>query len=324
MINIAIIGAGYWGPNLVRNFYRLKEVKIHTVCDFNQEKLELIRKSYPKILNFTQNFNEVFKNPEIEAIVIALPVGLHYQFGKKALLAKKHVFIEKPLTTKVSQAKELIALAKKNRRVLMVGHTFLYNDAVRKIKEYIDKGKLGEIYYIYFQRLNLGKIRQDVNALWNVAPHDVSMALFWLGEKPIRVWAKGVDYIQKGVEDVTFLGLEFKNKKFIHIHSSWLDPQKVRKVVIIGSKKMLIYDDTLEREKIKVFDKKITQKLTLHDGKVFIPKMKFREPLFVECSHFVDCLKSNKTPFTDGKNGLEVVEVLEAGQKALKQVKLPF
>lgn len=320
MTNIAIIGVGYWGKNLVRVFNKLNVLKI--ICDLDKKVLKERKREYPDI-NTTTNFKKILRDKDIKGVIIATPAATHYQLAKKVLLAGKHVFVEKPLTTKVSQAKELIALAKKNRRVLMVGHTFLYNDAVRKIKEYIDKGKLGEIYYIYFQRLNLGKIRQDVNALWNVAPHDVSMALFWLGEKPIRVWAKGVDYIQKGVEDVTFLDLEFKNKKFVHIHSSWLDPQKVRKVVIVGSKKMLIYDDISEREKIKVFDKKITQQLTLHDGKVFIPKMKFREPLFVECSHFIDCLKNNKTPLTDGKNGLAVVEILEAGQKALKQGK-PF
>jgi len=318
MINIAIIGVGYWGQNLVRNFNKIKGSKVHSVCDVNEEKLRFIKKRYPDIKLF-KDFNKILKNPEIDATVIALPAKLHYEFGKKTLLAKKHVLIEKPLTTKVCQAKELIKLGQKNRKILMVGHTFLYNDAVRKIKEYIDKNKLGKIYSIYFQRLNLGRIRQDVNAMLNFAPHDISIALFWLGEKPIRVLAKGKDYIQKGIEDLAFLDMEFKNKKFVQIYSSWLNPEKVRKAVILGSEKMLVYNDVSETEKIKVFDKKIDQKFNVCAGKVFIPKIKFREPLFVECSHFIDCIKKNKTPLTDGENGLRVVEILEAGQESLKK-----
>lgn len=318
MINIAIIGVGYWGQNLVRNFNKIKGSKVHSVCDVSEEKLRFIKDQYPDI-KLTKDFNKILKNPAIDAVVIALPAKLHYEFGKKTLLAKKHVLIEKPLTTKVYQAEELIKLAKKSHKILMVGHTFLYNDAVRKIKEYIDKNKLGKIYCIYFQRLNLGRIRQDVNAMWNFAPHDISIALFWLGEKPIRILAKGRDYIQKGIEDLTFLDMEFKNKKFVQIHSSWLNPEKIRKAVIIGSEKMLVYDDVLKTEKIKIFDKKIDQKLNVCTGKVFIPKIKFREPLFVECSHFVDCIKKNKIPFTDGENGLEVIKILELAQKSLKK-----
>ena len=335
MVNIAIIGAGYWGPNLIRNFHQIKGSKVLMVCDASQERLDFIKNQYPDI-KLTKNFNEAIASPEIDAVVIALPVSLHHKFGKKVLEAGKHVFIEKPLATTSSEAKELIKLARKNKKILMVGHTFLYNDAVRKAKEYIDRDELGKIYYIYFQRLNLGRIRQDVNAMWNLAPHDISIALYWLSEKPNKISVRGEDYLQSGVEDVTFLNLEFKNKKFVLIHSSWLDPNKVRKAVIVGSKKMLIYDDVSENAKIQLYDQGVNKKLIhihqelpvprtlkewglfIRKGEVFIPKFKFREPLKVECSHFIDCIKKNKKPLSDGENGLEIVKILEAGQKSLK------
>lgn len=317
MINVAVIGAGYWGPNLIRNFHQIKEVKVLTVCDASQERLDFIKNRYPNI-GLTKNFNEVLENPQINAVVIALPASLHYKFGKRALEKGKHVFIEKPLVTKTSDAKRLVKLAKKNKKVLMVGHTFLYNDAVRKAKEYIDKGQLGKIHYIYFQRLNLGRIRQDVNAMWNFASHDIPIALYWLNEMPIKVSAKGRDYLQKGIEDVVFLNLEFKDKKIVFIHSSWLDPNKVRRAVIVGSKKMLVYDDISEDAKIQLYDRGVDKKLFIIKGKVTIPKFKFREPLKVECSHFIDCIKENKKPLSNGRNGLEVVRILEAGQKSLK------
>lgn len=335
MIKLAIIGAGYWGPNLIRNFYKIKEAEVHTVCDIEQKRLDFIKKQYPNI-NLTKNFNAVLKNPKIDAVIIALPVKLHYQFGKKALEKGKHVLIEKPLATKVSEARNLITLAKKNKKILMVGHTFLYNDAVRKAKEYIDKGVLGKIYYIYFQRLNLGRVRNDVNAMWNFASHDVSITLYWLNQKPFRVLAHGTDYLQNKVEDIVFLNLEFKNKTFVQIHTSWLDPTKVRRAVIVGSKKMLIYDDVSENAKIQLFDKGVYKKtvrirqelpiprtykefkLFIRKGKVNIPKFKFREPLNIECTHFIDCIKNNKKPLSNGENGLEVVRILEAGQKSLK------
>lgn len=335
MINIAIIGAGYWGQNLIRNFYEIPESKVLTVCDINRAQIDSVKNQYPDI-QLTNNFDKVLNSPQIDAAVIALPAHLHYKFGKKTLEAKKHVFIEKPLAIKVSHSQKLIKLAKKNKKVLMVGHTFLYNDAVRKVKEYIDRGELGDIYYIYFQRLNLGQIRQDVNAMWNLAPHDISVAFYWLGEKPIKISAKGRDYLQKGIEDVVFLNLEFKNRKFVLIHSSWFDPNKVRRAVIVGSKKMLIYDDMSENAKIQLYnqgaDKKLIKihqelptprthqewKLSIRKGEVIVPKFEFREPLRIECLHFIDCIKKNKKPLSDGENGLAVVEILEAGQKSLK------
>lgn len=335
MVNVAIIGAGYWGPNLIRNFHQIKGSNILYICDIDQKKLDFIQKQYPNI-SVTKNFNDVLNNPEVDAVVIALPVKLHYQFSKKALEKNKHILVEKPLATKTTEAQNLITLAKKNKKILMVGHTFLYNDAVRKAKQYIDKGTLGKIYYIYFQRLNLGRVRDDVNAMWNFAPHDVSIAIYWLDQPPINVLAHGTDYLQNNVEDVVFLNLEFKNKTFVQIHSSWIDPNKIRRAVIVGSKKMLVYDDVSDTAKIQLFDKGVYKKpfrirqelpiprtkeefkLFIRKGRVSIPKFTFREPLHVECSHFIDCIKNNKKALSNGENGLEVVKILEAGQKSLK------
>ncbi|MDA2935692.1 Gfo/Idh/MocA family oxidoreductase [Patescibacteria group bacterium AH-259-L05] len=335
MIKIAILGAGYWGPNLIRNFYAIEDVDLHSVCDYRDERLDFIKKQYPDIV-LTKNFDDILNNSEIEAVIIALPAQLHYEFGKKALDKGKHVFIEKPLATKVSEAKKLITLSEKNKKILMTGHTFLYNDAVRKAKEYIDKGELGKIHYIYFQRLNLGRVRDDVNAMWNFAPHDISVALYWLNQSPLRVSAHGVDYLQDGIEDVVFLNLEFPDKVFVQIHTSWIDPNKVRRAVIVGSKKMLVYDDVSDNTKIQLFDKGIYKKpshireelaipktqeefkLFIRKGDIHIPHFTFREPLHVECSHFIECIKKNKQPLSDGYNGLAVVKILEAGQTSLK------
>lgn len=336
MINIAQIGAGYWGPNLVRNFLQVTGVGRFILCDLDTGRLHKIKGQH-KSLEITDSPEAVFADPSIDAVVLAIPAAMHYEYAKKALLAGKHVLVEKPLAMTGADSKELIGLAEKANKVLMVGHTFMYNEAVLRIKKYIDDGEIGDIYYILSQRLNLGRVRQDVNALWNLAPHDVSIILFWLGEKPSKVSAKGLVFLQDGIEDVVFVDLDFPSGRAAHIHVSWLDPSKTRKMVIVGSKKMLVYDDTSADAKIIIYDKGIDKKHIIRDlpeinsfgqfqlmqrqGDILIPKIDFKEPLRLECQHFVDCIINGWVPITDGVNGLNVVDVLERAQNLLKAEK---
>src|SRR3990167_768117 len=324
MINIAIIGAGYWGPNLIRNFVQLSEVDQIIVCDIREDRLQKMSSQYPKVKTTTCS-EDIFKNSTIDAVDVALPAQMHYTYRKKGLLAGKHVKVEKPLAVNTNEANELIDIARNKNKILMVGHTFLYNPAVRKIKEYIKNGDLGEIYYIFSQRLNLGKIRSDVNVMWNLAPHDISMVLYWLDELPSKVSAKGVSFIQEGIEDVVFMNLDFPSGKTAHFHVSWLDPSKARKIVIVGSKKMIVYDDVSVDAKITIYDKGIDKKnimaelpeiesfgkfqLMQRSGDVLIPKIDFREPLSIECSEFVECIQNGRKPLADGINGYNVVNV---------------
>ncbi len=331
-LHIAQIGAGYWGPNLIRNFVQLDDVADFTVCDLDAVRLDKIKKQYPHI-KITQSADEVMKNPFVDAVIVATPVATHYEIAKKALCSGKHVMVEKPLAMNSRQAEDLIGIATENQKILMVGHTFLYNAAVIKAKEYIEKGELGEIYYILSQRLNLGRVRQDVNAMWNLAPHDISIILYWLGEMPSRISAKGLTFLQDGIEDVVFMDLDFPSGRAAHIHVSWLDPSKTRKMVVVGSKKMLVYDDVSADAKIVIFDKGIDKKHILRElpdienfgqfqlmqrsGDIYIPKVEFKEPLSIECKHFIDCIKNGQTSLTSGENGLAVVNVLEKAQQKL-------
>ena len=333
MLNVAIIGAGYWGPNLVRNFDQLKDVNVHTICDINQERLDYIKTQYPKI-KITRNYDIMLRDTQIDAVVISLPIADHYWAGKKSLLAKKHTFIEKPLALSVSECEELIRLSEENRKMLFVGHTFEYNAAVKKVKESINEGLLGDIYYIYSQRLNLGRVRKESNVMWNLAPHDISIILYWLGEEPVSISAKGVSHLQNRVEDAVFLNMDFSNRKTAYIHASWLHPNKIRRMTIVGSQKTVVYDDVSPTEKVCIYDKGVDKKNVSQElgkynefgqflsirraGDLFIPKIDFIEPLKLECAHFIECVRENKKPLTDGKNGLRVVRVLEAAQKSLE------
>ncbi len=329
MVNIGVIGCGYWGPNLLRNFTQIKGVQVGKACDIDEKRLDYIKGRYPH-LKGTKDYKRLLRDQNIEAIVIATPVASHYLLTKESLWAGKDVLVEKPLALTSTQCRELIKLAKGKKRILMVGHTFLYNAAVRRLREYIRSGELGEIYYIYSHRLNLGKVRRDVNALWNFAPHDISIILYLLGKMPKSVHARGSSYIQKGIEDVVFLSLDFPGRITVHIHMSWVDPIKVRKMTVVGSKKMVVYDDTHPDEKIKVYDRRFEKvffqdietfgefQLKLRAGGVYSPEIEFIEPLKVECSHFIECIRKRKSPLTNGENGLRVVEILEAAQKSLK------
>lgn len=338
MVNVGIIGMGYWGPNLLRNFYQLSGVKVGECCDLRREKLEYVKNSYPTV-RVSEDYLYMLNNPEVDAIVVATPPLTHYRIAKQALLHNKHVLVEKPLVLESKKAQELINIAEKKGKVLMVGHTFEYNTAVRKIKEYLKSGTVGDIYYIYAQRLNLGRVRQDVNVMWNLAPHDISIVLYWLEEEPLQVSARGITRLQKGLEDVVFMNLDFSDDKSVHIHLSWLDPNKVRRITIVGSKKMIVYDDTSPDAKVQIFDKGITRQtlnnnlgkyddfgkfqLIKRAGDVLIPQINFVEPLSIECSHFIECIQDGKKPLSDGEDGLRVIKVLEAAEKSLKARGIP-
>ena len=333
MLNLAIVGVGYWGPNLVRNFSMLEDVNLTTVCDLDRSRLQQVKKQYPTV-NLTTSIDEVVGDPGIEAVVLALPVGVHYKFAKKALEAGKHLLVEKPLCTTTAEADDLVETAEKKKLVLMVGHTFLYNAAVAKLKDLIKDGTLGDLYYIYSQRLNLGRVRDDINTMWNLAPHDVSIVLHCLEKEPVRVSARGLTQLQKDIEDVVFLVLEFDDGVLAHIQNSWLDPNKIRKMTFVGSKKMAVYDDVSADAKIQIYDKGIDKKNMTQDmgsyddfgkfqliqraGDLLVPKINFVEPLRVEARHFVDCIADGAAPLTGGDNGRQVVKVLEADQKSLK------
>ena len=333
MINVAVVGLGHWGPNLARNIAALPDAHLHTLCDVRPERLEHVGRQYPSAKR-QREFDAVLGDPDVDAVVIATPVCTHFELASATLRAGKHVLVEKPLARTSAQCRELIALSEEHGRILMVGHVFLYNAAVRKVKEYIQSGELGQVYYIYSQRLNLGIIRQDVNALWNFGPHDLSILCYWLDAAPERVLAQGYSYIQAGIEDVVFMTLDFPGGVGASVHISWLDPNKVRRMTVVGSEKMVVYDDVSANARIVVYDKGVTKKpndgpslgryesfgefqLLLRAGDVLIPKLNFVEPLKVECQHFVECVCTGQRPLTDGYHGLRVVEALEAAQRAM-------
>lgn len=338
MINIGVLGCGHWGPNLVRNFALLPDVKIKVLCDLDEKRTASLKRYYPGV-RVTADFKRVIEGDDIDAIIIATPAKTHYALAKEGLSMKKHVFVEKPLALSAGECEELHALSRENGKVLMVGHTFLYNPAIRELKKYITTKQIGEVYYIFSQRLNLGQVRRDVNAMWNFAPHDVSIILYLLDELPVKVSAKGLSFVHRGHEDIVFLNLDFASGINAHIHISWLDPVKTRKMVVVGSSKMIVYDDISADAKIQIYDKgvdKITTtkqqkdpdsfadfQLKLRSGDIYIPKIDFTEPLNIECGHFIDCIKNKKVPLTDGKHGATVVRVLEMADVSMKKDGIP-
>jgi predicted dehydrogenase len=328
MTQIAIIGAGYWGPNLIRNFYELPDSQVTYVCDLNPAKLAPIKARYPAITT-TTDYAGILRDENVEAIVIATPVFTHDKLALEALKAGKHVLVEKPLAASSRQAEAIIAGAESAKRVLMVGHTFVYNPAVSRVKELVDCGAIGDVYYIDSSRVNLGLHQHDVNVIWDLGPHDVSIILSWIGAVPRRVSARGNWYILDGVEDVAFLTLEFDNKLLGHVHISWLAPAKLRRITLIGSKQMIVYDDLESAEKVKVYDRGVEAlqenpetraelQRTYRIGDIFSPHVEVTEPLHLECAHFLECIRKGKRPLTDGAAGLAVVKVLEAATQSLR------
>ncbi|HNP62632.1 MAG TPA: Gfo/Idh/MocA family oxidoreductase [Woeseiaceae bacterium] len=326
MSEIAVVGIGGWGKNLARNYFEIGEANLRYVCDLDEKKLKAAHSQYPGV-RCTTDFEEMLKDPELDAVVIATTGPTHYRLARMALLAKKDVYVEKPFVLEVPQAEELIELAESTGRILMVGHLLEYHPVVIKLKEMIDSGELGDIYYVYSQRLNLGTVREDENALWNFAPHDISVILYLLGKEPVDISARGQSYLREGVEDVVFFTLTFSDNSMASIQVSWLDPHKVRKLTIVGSNKMAVFDDLESNEKLKVYDKgaqrsseynTYAEYIGLRFGDITIPYIKTGEPLRAECLHFLDCIKNRTQPVSDGHDGLRVVRVLDAAQRSLK------
>ena len=325
-IQLAQYGCGYWGPNLVRNFSQLPECGMKYVVEASADRRAFVEANFPRT-RAVATVQEVLDDPAVDGVVIATPAASHFALAKQALLAGKHVFVEKPLATKVAEVDELGRLAEERRLVVMVGHTFIYNSAVRYVRELIQDGELGEIRYVYSQRLNLGRIRSDIDALWNFAPHDISIIQYWLGDpEPVGVTRQGMAYVQEGIEDVVFLNLVYPGKIMANIHVSWLDPQKVRRMIIVGSRKMVVYDDVAE-DKIAIYDKGIDRKAVVGEhmdfdqppapefsyrsGDILLPEIKFTEPLRVEAGHYVECIRTGRTPITGIRHAREVVGILE-------------
>ena len=331
MIQLAIVGLGYWGPNLLRNFDQLRDCEVKVCCDLNDDNLLRIKEQYPHVA-ITKDYKDLMEDDELEAIVIATSASSHYNLAKEVLMHHKHVFVEKPFVLNLEHATELVHLAEKANRKLMVGHLMEYHPAIEKLKEIIKSRELGEIYYLYSQRVNLGKIRKDENALWSFAPHDISIIMYLLEMEPENVSTRGQSYLQDGIEDVVFVNLQFSTKVIAQIQLSWLDPHKIRKTTIVGSKKMVVFDDMAGTEMLKIYDKGVTsngqfapfgETLSLRFGDISIPYIKMTEPLKLECQHFLDCIKNNQTPRSDGRDGLRVVKVLQAAQESLDKSGVP-
>jgi predicted dehydrogenase len=330
MINIAVVGAGAWGKNHIRVFSELPNVRLKYVCDSDPSKLTSVSKAYPQSQT-VENLKPILQDPEVSGVVIASSAVSHYPLSKEILLAGKDVLVEKPMALNEKDAQEMLEIAEKKGRILMVGHLLIYHSVVDRLKEMISSGELGKIHYIYTQRVNLGVIRQDENALLSFAPHDLSVILHLIEEKPVIVSAHGESYIQNGIEDVVFLSLRFSDGKMANVHLSWLDPHKLRKITIVGSKKMAVFDDMEVSEKLKIYDKGVRspsydtygEYLSLRFGDITIPNVKMVEPLRAEAEHFIHCIESRGKPKTGGHDGVEVVKILIAAQESLKKKGVP-
>ncbi len=326
-IKVGVVGCGYWGPNLVRNFRSLSDCRLKMMCDINTERLAHVRSLYPDVQGET-DYRHMLNGAGLDAVVVATAVSLHYPMAKASLLAGKHTLIEKPMACSSEQCEELIDIARKKGLILMVGHTFLYSPAVRKIKEIIDTGEAGDIRYVCARRLNLGLFQRDINVAWDLAPHDIAIILHLLQEQPRSINCRGTAHITPGVEDVTAMCLHFGHERSAIIHNSWIDPRKIREMTIVGSKRMIVYDDVAQQEKIKVFDTRVERPphydtfaefhYAYHYGDMYVPYIKQEEPLKAECQHFVDCIRSGATPLTNGERGLELVRILEAASQSIK------
>ncbi len=320
MITVAVIGCGYWGPNLLRNFAQFPNVRVKTACDLNKERLRHIGQLYPGVETVT-DLDIIVNDPEIDAVVVATPVTTHHPIAMKLLEAGKHILVEKPMASSIAEAEELTETADERGLVLMTGHTFVFTAAVNKVKDLISSGELGHVYYISTTRVNLGLFQEDINVVWDLAPHDVSILNYVLGAEPETVSATGQAYIRTGIEDVAFIHLKYPGEILAHTHVSWLNPDKIRRTVVVGSKKMLVYDDVSMQEKIRVYDKGVTVQphydtfgefqLSYRFGDIYTPRLDDSEPLKNECQHFIHCIQKRETPRADGDAGLAVVRVME-------------
>jgi predicted dehydrogenase len=332
-LSVGVIGCGYWGPLLVRNFRSLHNCRVKAVCDLDVARLQHVCALYSDIEGITAP-EHLFAASDVDAVVIATSVKSHYALAKTSLLAGKHTFIEKPMATSSEECEELIEIAERNGLVLMVDHTFLYSAPVRKIVEIVQAGDLGEIRYVNSRRLNLGLFQKDVNVAWDLAPHDISIILHILGEFPIAINCQGNAHVTPHIEDVTNMSLLFPNKRFATIQSSWLEPRKIREMTIVGSRRMIVYDDLQTHEKLRIYDVRVERpphydtftefQYSYHYGDSYIPYLHQEEPLNLACRHFIDCIETNSAPMTGGQQGLEMTRILEGASASLKMNGAPF
>lgn len=327
-VNIAVIGCGYWGPNLIRNFRSLGSCTVRMVCDPDEARCRRVQDMYPDI-EAVADPAVVWSAPEIDAVAIATPAHTHFPLSKASLSHGKHTLVEKPMASSSADCRELIRLARQAERTLMVDHTFIYSDPVRIIKKLVESGELGDVLHINTQRLNLGLFQNDINVTWDLAPHDLSIVLYLLGKKPLAVNCQGQAHVNPEVADITTMSLVFPDGQSAMIQSSWIDPVKVRRIVVVGSKKMVLYDDTNPIEKVMVFDKRVESTpsgeagggfhYTYHDGDRYVPRLEQREPLQGVCRDFVEVACHGRTPKLAGEDGLAVVEILEAAEASLRE-----
>lgn len=326
-IGLGIVGCGYWGPNLLRNFASLPDCSVRLACDADPGRLKHIKSVYPQI-DLTDRFEQILEDTGIDAVAVATPVWTHHELAKQALEAGKHVLIEKPMASTSAQCRELIDIAEKKNLKVMVGHTYIYSPTIRKIKEIIDHGDIGNLLYISSQRLNLGLFQKDINVAWDLAPHDISIMLYVTGSPPLAVNCQGKSHINRGVEDVTNMSLTFQNGGFATIQTSWLDPNKVRRMTFVGNHRMILFDDNEPIEKIRIYDKRVSVPphydtfaefhYSYHYGDIYSPYIAHMEPLKTECQHFLDCVRNGDQPLTSALQGLQVVQILEAANQSLK------
>ena len=331
-ISLGVIGCGYWGPNLVRNFKSLAECQVRAMCDLSQARLKHMRSVYSDVEGMT-DYHHFLNGVGLDAVVIATPVKHHFSLAKASLLAGKHTLIEKPMASSSAECEELIDIAERNGLVLMIGHTFLYSSPVRKICEIVQAGDIGDIRYINSRRLNLGLFQKDINVAWDLAPHDISIILHILGEFPVTLNCQGNAHVTPNVEDVTNMSLTFRANRFATIQSSWLEPRKVREMTIVGTRRMIVYDDLKTHGKIRVYDVRVERPphydtfaefhYSYHYGDSYIPHIQQEEPLKVECQHFLDCITKGTRPISGGNEGLEMVRVLEAASISLQRKGAP-
>jgi len=327
MVNVAVVGCGYWGPNLIRNFRSLSDCRVKTICDADPKRLEHMKQMYPDVQTSTE-FAGILTDHSIEAVALATPVNTHHALASRSLEAGKHTFIEKPMATSSDQCRVLIDLAKQRNLALMVGHTFVYTAPVLKIKEIIASGEIGEVMYISSRRLNLGLFQKDINVAWDLAPHDISIILFVMDHDPVSVNCQGKAHINPAIEDVTNMTINFANGGIAMVQSSWIDPRKIRETTIVGSKRMIVYDDNEPLEKIKIYDKCVEAPphydtyaefhFSYHYGDMHAPYLKQVEPLKVECQQFLDSLQNGRKSPSSGEEGMKVVQILEAATRSLK------
>ncbi len=324
-IGIGVVGYGYWGPNLVRNYLECQNCTIHWVCDKSELQLKKLSSKHPYI-EICRDYKTLIEDDRVDAIAIATPISTHFELAKAALMKGKHVFVEKPLAHSTSMAQELVQLAETKQKILMVGHTFLYSPPVIKVKEIIKSGELGKIHYVSSSRVNLGLHQRDASVIWDLAPHDFSILFYWLGEEPSNISVFGKACVKPGIADIAFVNLSFPSGVVAEVQLSWLSPVKLRRTVVVGSQKMLLYDDTEGVEKVKIFDHGVNfvdpqsygeYQLSYRTGDIVAPKLDSYEPLFAEANHFLDCIETGKQPRTDGDCGVQVVKALESADKCL-------